>query len=385
MKAKKGQKIDRFFLGIVVVLVLIGIAALASVSSTFSQERFGKSTVYLFHQIGFGLLAGLVLGFVAYKIPLEFLRKKSLIIVLAALGLMALVFIPQLSIISGGASRWINFGFVSFQPSEFLKVAFVLYIASWLSSRTREKPKKNKKNWEFTSHPFLKKGEGFTLLPFLIILGLITLLLILQSDLSTLGVIVAIAVLMYFASGTPVWHNVLILLLGLGGLFFLIRFVPYRMKRFLAFLNPRFEPMGIGYQIKQALIAVGSGGIFGLGLGMSYQKFGYLPQAMSDSIFAIFAEETGFIGCSALVVLFLLFLWRGFRIGKRCQDKFSKLMVLGVTSWICIQGFINIGAMIGILPLTGIPLPFISYGGSHIVAELIGVGIILNISKNRRK
>ncbi len=373
MKSKEKQKIDRFFLGIVVVLVLIGIAVLASVSSTFSQERFGKSTVYLFHQLGFGLLAGLVLGFAVYKIPLEFLRRKSLIIVLVALGLMVLVFIPQLNIISGGASRWVNFGFVSFQPSEFLKIAFILYLASWLSSRTKDKPKKG------------GRGKEFTLLPFLIILGLVTLLLILQSDLSTLGVIVAIAILMYFASGTPVWHNILIFLLGLGGLFFLIRFVPYRMKRFLAFLNPRFEPMGIGYQIKQALIAIGSGGIFGLGLGMSYQKFGYLPQAMSDSIFAIFAEETGFIGCFILVVFLLLFLWRGFRIGKGCQDKFSKLMVLGVTSWICIQGFINIGAMIGILPLTGIPLPFISYGGSHIVAELIGVGIILNISKNRRK
>lgn len=161
----------------------------------------------------------------------------------------------------------------------------------------------------------------------------------------------------------------------------LIKLAPYRAARLLVFLKPEIDPMGIGYQIKQALIAVGSGGISGLGLGMSQQRLGFLPQSISDSIFAILAEETGFIGCLILIFLFLIFLWRGFEIAKVSQNKFSQLAALGITSWITLQALTNIGSMIGILPLTGIPLPFISYGGSALVSELAGVGILLNISK----
>ena len=150
-------------------------------------------------------------------------------------------------------------------------------------------------------------------------------------------------------------------------------------------LNPLYDPMGLGYQLKQSLIAVGSGGIFGLGLGMSNQKFGFIPQTISDSVFAIFAEELGLIGSFLLIITFLFFLWRGFKIAKRSQDKFSKLFAIGFTVWISIQALVNIGAIIGILPLAGIPLPFISYGGSHIAVELIGAGILLNISKSSRK
>ena len=157
------------------------------------------------------------------------------------------------------------------------------------------------------------------------------------------------------------------------------------MKRILVFLDPKIDPMGMGYQINQILIAIGSGGLTGLGLGMSSQRFGFIPQTMADSIFAIFAEETGFIGCLVLVSLFILLFWRGLRIAKRSQDKFSKLVAIGISSWICIQAFVNIAAMVSILPLTGIPLPFISYGGSHLVGEIIAIGILLNISKSRKK
>jgi len=166
-------------------------------------------------------------------------------------------------------------------------------------------------------------------------------------------------------------------------LFSLIKLAPYRAARLLVFLKPETDPMGMGYQIKQALIAIGSGGIFGLGLGTSGQRLGFLPQSMADSIFAIMAEETGFVGGLILIALFLVFLWRGFKIGKSSQNKFSQLLAVGISSWIVIQAFINIGSMVGILPLTGIPLPFISYGGSALVSELIGVGILLNISKNK--
>ena len=161
-----------------------------------------------------------------------------------------------------------------------------------------------------------------------------------------------------------------------------MKIAPYRAARLLVFLNPETDPMGMGYQLKQALIAVGSGGIFGLGLGMSVQKFGFLPQSMADSIFAIFSEETGFIGSLILIFLFLIFFWRGFKIAKKSMDQFSKLAALGISCWIILQALINIGSMIGIIPLTGVPLPFLSYGGSALVTELIGVGILLNISKN---
>jgi len=234
---------------------------------------------------------------------------------------------------------------------------------------------------------FFEKEENFkyTFIPFLIISAIITLLLMKQSDLSTLVVIISSGAIMYFASGTPLWHIILMALIGGGTFLTLIKLAPYRMKRIMVFLNPDLDPMGIGYQIKQVLIGIGSGGIVGLGLGMSNQKFGFIPQIMSDSIFAIFSEEAGFIGSFGLILLFCLFLFRGFQIAKRTDDMFSKLFAIGFCSWICMQAFINIGAMTGLLPLTGIPLPFISYGGSHVAVELIGVGILLNISKQSKK
>jgi cell division protein FtsW len=247
-------------------------------------------------------------------------------------------------------------------------------LAAWLASRTPQQGKFNARQSE--------KNFSQTLLAFLILIGFISGLLILQSDASTLGIIILVGILMYFSSGTPFWHVILITLIGIGGFISAIRLTPYRMKRLMVFLNPETDPLGTGYQIKQALIAVGSGGIFGLGLGMSRQKFGFLPHAMSDSIFAIFSEETGFLGAVILISLFLIFLWRGFKISKKTEDKFSQLTALGISFWIILQAFVNIGAMIGILPLSGIPLPFVSYGGSALIAELIGVGILLNISKN---
>lgn len=355
---------------VVAALLVLGILMLSGVSADISQERFGTTTYYLFHQIIFGLVAGTLLALIAYKIPLSFLKKWSWFFILVNLILMLLVFIPGLKTISGGAPRWLNLGFFTLQPSEFLKLTFIIYLSAFLAARTK---KKEKKDWKLV------------LVPFIIVLLLIFVILYFQSDASTLFLIVAITGLIYFSSETPLWHILLLGLMSLVGMVFFI-IEPYRMNRILVFLGLLRDPMKMGYQIKQALITVGSGGISGLGLGMSVQKVtGFLPQPMSDAIFAIFAEETGFIGSLILVSLFLLFLWQGFSIAKNTKDKFLKLMSLGITSWICLQAFINIGAMVGILPLTGIPLPFISYGASHLVSELIGVGILLNISKFAKK
>ena len=365
-RQRKKNKPDYILILTVGILLLLGIIILASVSAPLSQEKFGSPYFYLFRHLLVGLLPGILLGYLAFKMPLSFFKKWAPVLLIINLFFLVMVFIPGIGISFGGANRWVDLGFISFQPSEFLKLSFILYLAIWLSKRSEK-----------------IKEFGSTFIAFAIILGLISLLLILQPDISTLGIIIASGVLIYFLAGTPLKHTFLILSTSLAVLFLLIKIAPYRLERVLVFLNPDLDPMGLGYHINQALIAVGSGGILGTGLGMSIQKFGFLPQPMTDSIFVIFAEEVGFIGSVVLISLFLILAWRGFQIAKEVQDKFSKLACVGITFWITFQAFVNIGSMIGILPLTGIPLPFISYGGSALVAELIGIGILLNISKNR--
>lgn len=366
--AKITYRSDFILLGTTIGLVVSGILILSSVSAALSQEKFGTTYYYLNHQILFGLIPGLILAFLLFLIPLNLLRKWSPFFLLVNLTLLAMVFLPKIGTTYLGGTRWISIGPISLQPSEFLKLTFILYLAAWLTNRTE---KMNRK--EFSQ----------TLIAFLMVIGLISLLLFFQPDAGTLGIIFLVSAIMYFSAGTPLWHIVLLFLIGSGGLLALIKLAPYRMRRWTVFLRPDTDPLGMSFQIKQALIAVGSGGILGMGLGMSRQKFGYLPHTMSDSIFAIFSEETGFVGTAILISLFLIFLWRGFKISKESKNRFSQLMALGITGWIVLQSFINIGSMIAVLPLVGIPLPFISYGGSALVAELAGVGILLNISKQK--
>jgi cell division protein FtsW len=360
------RKFDYFLASVVGILILLGIIILVSVSFPLSQEKFNSPTFYLFRHLLVGLIPGLFLGFLAFRVSLSFLKKWAPIFLLVNLLLMILVFVPKIGISLGGATRWINLGVVSFQPSELLKLSFLLYLAAWFAARTEKK--------KTITTPA-------TTTAFFVILGIVGFLLILQPDISTLGVIVVSATLMYFSAGHPWKYFFMLVLIELGGLIALIKTASYRFERLLVFLKPEIDPMGLSYQIKQALITVGSGGILGVGLGMSIQKF-FLPQPMADSIFAIFSEETGFVGSLILIILFLLFAWRGYTIAKKSQDKFYKLTAVGISSWITLQAFVNIGAMVGVLPLTGIPLPFISYGGTALVAELTGIGVLLNISKN---
>jgi len=363
MKGKNlsAGKPDYILLFAVGFLILFGIVILTSVSAALSQEKFGSAVFYLFWHIVFGLLLGGLLGFGAYKMPLAYLKKKSPFFFLASLFFMLLVFAPKIGVSAGGASRWLNLGLTTLQPSEFLKIAVILYLAFWLSRRQTKLVS--------------------TLIAFFVILGIVSVFLILQPDVSTLGVILICALAMYFVSGTSFKHNLTVVLTGLAALALLIKFETYRFERFLVFLKPDIDPMGLSYQIKQALIAIGSGGIWGKAPGMSIQKFGFLPQPMADSIFACFAEEWGLVGSVLLIILFLTFAWQGIVIAKKSQDKFCQFTALGITVWITLQAFVNIGSMVGLLPLTGIPLPFISYGGSALIAELVGVGILLNISK----
>ena len=359
------NKPDYILISVVGILIIIGIVILASVSSVLAQERFGSPTSYLLRHFLFALAPGILAGYIAFRMPIIFFKKMAFPFLLASMFLMVLVFFPEIGVKAGGARRWINLGITSFQPSEFLKLSFIIYLAAWLPGLTDKTRNKSK-----------------TLVAFFAVIGLIGLLLGLQSDAGTLGVIAITGLLMYFSSGTPLRHSFLILFAGLAGLTLLVKIAQYRLDRIMVFLKPDIDPMGLGFQIKQALIAVGSGGIWGNSFGFSLEESRFLPHAMSDSIFAVFSEEAGFVGALILISLFLIFVWRGLQIARRVQDGFCRLASLGIVSWIALQAFINMGSMLSLVPLAGIPLPFISYGGSAIVAELIGAGIILNISKH---
>ncbi|OGY55151.1 MAG: hypothetical protein A3C82_01240 [Candidatus Wildermuthbacteria bacterium RIFCSPHIGHO2_02_FULL_47_12] len=369
---EKKHRPDPILFGICCALVAVGILVLASVSASFSLQRFGTTYYFLVHQVLYGLLPGLFFGSIAFFASLALLKRFSLPLLILGVILVGLVFVPGLGVKSGEALRWVSVGFFSFQPSELLKPAFIVYLAAWLANRVS------------------KKEKSATFLSFIAILGAISLFLIAQPAVSTLGIIGITGLTMYFFAGTPVWHTILLVLSGFGGFFLLVKIAAYSklsyiLNRITVFLDPSLDPLGKGYQIQQALIGIGSGGITGVGLGLSFQKFGSLPEPIGDSIFAIFAEEIGLLGAAFLIVLFLAFAWRSFIIAHRVQDPFAKNTAIGIACWITVQAFINMGAMIGMLPLTGVPLPFISYGGSALMAELIGIGILLNISKSLTK
>jgi cell division protein FtsW len=360
----KTHPADRTLLIIIFLLLGFGLMILASASTEVSREHFNKPYYYFFHQLVYGVGIGLIFFFVVQKISYKFWKKWAVVILALSIVALILVFVPSLGFGYGGAKRWVDLGFFSFQPSELVKLGFIIYLAAWLEKRKTE-----------------VRTFSQSTLPFLIIMGLIGILVVAQPDIGTLGVIVMIGIIIFFLAGAKIGHIFLIVLSGLATLFALIKIAPYRMNRLLVFLNPGIDPQGVGYQIKQALLAIGSGGLFGVGLGHSRQKYEYLPSPASDSIFAITAEELGFIGATILITLFLVLAIRGFKIARNSPDRFAQLTAVGITSWLVVQAFINIGAITGLIPLTGITLPFISYGASSMVMSLIGVGILINISK----
>lgn len=363
----ENKKSDRLLLINIFALIVFGLIMIASAGIVYSNTRFDDPYFFLKRQLFFGVLPGLVILFLTSKINYSFWRKVSVPLFILSVVCLILVFVPGFGAKIYGASRWLKLGSFSFQPSEMLKLSLVLYLAAWLESR-REKVK------DFF--------EGFA--PFLVIMGIVSFLLIKQPDIGTLGAIVAIAIPMFFVSGANLIHLCIMGGSGVLLLMLLIKLEPYRMNRLLVFLHPEMDPRGIGYQINQAVLAIGSGGIFGVGLGKSLQKFNYLPEPVGDSIFAIIGEELGLVGAIALILLLLFLAGRGLRIARRAPDKFSQLAAAGIISWIVFQSFINIAAISGLIPLTGIPLPFISYGGTSMVFLMAGIGILLNISKHSK-
>lgn len=361
-------KPDYLFVVAFFLLVGIGLVALSSASAVLSYQKFGTHHYYVIHQILFGLLPGLILFTLTSRIDYHIWQKLSVPLLAISVILLTLVFLPGIGFEYGGARRWIHIGPLLFQPSEIVKLTFLLYLASWLSN----KGKKHVQNFSY----------GF--LPFIVLIGVIAFLIILQPDVGTMAVIATIAFTMYFIGGAAVPHMALAGGAAIALFVVLINTAAYRLKRFMTFLHPELDPLGTGYHINQALLAVGSGGLFGRGFGHSRQKFAYLPEATGDSIFAIIAEEMGFLFGTFLLCLYGFIAYRGLNIAHNAPDDFGKFVAVGITAWIIFQAIINIAAMLSLLPLTGIPLPFVSYGGSALLVSLTAVGILVNISRHAR-
>ena len=351
------------------VIVIIGLIMLSSAGSVVSYERFGDSYYYFKHHFFSGVLPGIVLFFLASRFDYRRLRKLAFPLLLVSLGLLLLVFIPSIASVYGGSRSWVTLFGIQFQPSEVVKLTFILYLSIWLASRQKKEV----------------QDVNTGLLPFLSLLGVVSLLMILQPDIGTLSIIIVSSFAVFFASGAKVTHLIAVGSGGLVALFALIKMAPYRAARFTTFLHPELDPLGMGYHINQALLAIGSGGLFGRGFGESRQKFHYLPEVIGDSIFAVIAEELGFFITVLIIVLFLVMMYRGFKVAQNASDNLGRLIAVGITSWFSFQAFVNIGAMLAVLPLTGLPLPFISYGGSALAISMAAMGVLVNISKQTKE
>ncbi|MCD4705735.1 putative lipid II flippase FtsW [bacterium] len=366
MILKNRHSPDYLFIFSVGILVFIGWGFLVSASSVISLKNYGDSYFIAKQQITHGILPGIVLFYLVFKIGFGRLKKLAPALMFFSLFLLLLVLIPSIGSSHGLSRSWIKLGSISFQPAEIMKMSFIIYLAVWFSRR------KEKDIKDF--------HKGF--LPFIFLTAIVVSLIMFQPDLGTAIIVGLSAFVVYFLAGAKKSHLALIIAGGIAFSSVFLKFAPnYQKDRLLSFLNPQFDIQGIGYHINQAFLAIGSGGWFGIGFGQSKQKFLYLPEVIGDSIFAIIAEEIGFIFLILFVSLFLFIIFRGFKIAKKSNDDFSRLVVLGIIIWFAIQEFVNIGAMVGLLPLTGVTLPLVSYGGSSMAVFLASMGIIGDISR----
>jgi len=360
------RSIDRPFLIATIILIALGFFIFVSASLGLLARDNITYSLIAGKQI-LGLFIGILALIVISRIPYRFWNRYAFFLFLGALGATLLVFIPGLGFAHGGAQRWLDIGPLSFQPSELLKIGFVIYWAAWIAG-VKDRI----------------KGIMHGATPLTALLGICGVVLLLQPDFGSFLIIGVAGIVMFIVAGAR-WRDVGVLaLLGTSGIAVLTIMKPYIKERLLIFLNPAMDPLGAGYQIQQSLIAIGSGRIFGRGFGQSIQKFNFLPEPVGDSIFAVFAEEWGFIGSLLLIFLFLFFVLRGLKIASRAPNTFSRLLTTGIITLIITQSFLNIGSMLGILPLTGEPLLFVSQGGSALIVGLAEIGMILQISKHQK-
>ncbi|MEK7193539.1 MAG: FtsW/RodA/SpoVE family cell cycle protein [Patescibacteria group bacterium] len=362
---KKGHSPDYVILSLIFILVIFGLVMLASASSELGKKNFNDTYYYIKHQLLYGLSFGILGFFLASKLYYRYYQKFAVVLLLLSLGALVLVF-TSFGHTAGGAGRWLKLGPIIFQPAELLKLTYIIYLAAWLSNS-----RKGREGNFF---------EGF--MPFLIITGLIGGLLVLQPATSTVVILVSAGLGTYFLSGAKLKFIALVGLLGIAGFALLIYLTPYRLARIEVFFNRDQDIEGNGHQINEALITLGSGGLWGSGYGQSTSKFGRLPASVNDSIFAVIGSELGFVGAGTLVVLFAFLSLRILWLAKDFRDHFGQLVLVGFAIIIGLQAFVNMAAISGLLPLTGIPLPFISFGGTALAVFLTMGGIINNISKH---
>lgn len=350
----------------VYILVGLGIVMTYSASAIFAERAFGNPVYFLLRQSAYAA-AGTVFLFLTALIPAAFWKRYARGLILFAIALLVLVFIPVIGRSAGGAKRWIGFAFFNFQPVEFAKIAVCVYLSDYLTRKIK----------------IVKKGRLAVFLPPMILLGSVIVLLLLQPDLGSCFIIVVIAVLLFFLVGIPARY-----ILAAGTIlpaifYFLVIRVPYRMNRIVAYLNPWEDPQGSGFQMIQSLISFGLGGIHGVGLGQGAQKLFYLPSAHNDFIFSVIAEELGLIGVLFVLGLYLVFFVAGFQIARRARTDFEKLLAIALILLVTLQAVINMCVSAGLIPTKGLPLPFVSYGGTSIVFNLMILGMILRIDRKR--
>ncbi|NLN28050.1 MAG: putative lipid II flippase FtsW [Firmicutes bacterium] len=360
-RASPGRSPDLVLFGTTLALLVIGIVTVFSASYTTGLREFGDPYYYVKRQIlwaALGVIALVIVMHVDYRVW----RRWSVAGLLLAVLLLGLVLVIGTE--AGGGRRWIRVGPLSMQPSELAKLAVVNFLAAYIAAQ---------------GGGIRRLFQGF-LFPMAVV-GFIFLLILAERDFGTSVALGLNAVVMLFAAGAQLWHLGLIALVAVPGLFLLIYLEPYRMRRITSFLNPWADPLGAGWNIIQSLYAIGSGGLFGLGLGAGRQKFAYLPEQHTDFIYAVLGEEMGFLGTATVALLFFVFAWRGYRTALRAPDLYGAMLAVGLTSMIVLQAFINMGVVTGSMPVTGITLPFISAGGSSLLVTLAAIGVLLNVSR----
>lgn len=350
-------KLGALLLANTLILTAIGIFVLYESSSYTALLQIGDEYYYVKRQIIYAVVA-VILALIISRIDYRKFPRFAIPLLAGTFVLLLVVFIPGVGLELLGAHRWIDLGFIVLQPSELLKISLTVYLAAWLS----------------------KKGEQ-RLVPFLVVMALAAGIVAIEPDLGTAVIIASTAVVMYFLSGQNIRHLAVIVGVGILGIIGLVLMEPYRVARLTAFTQVDVNNLqDTSYHTKQILIALGSGGFTGVGLGNSVQKYAYLPEHNTDSIFAIYAEETGFIGATLIILLFIFQAYLGLTIASRCQDPFGKLLAGGIIAFISIQAIVNIGSQAILFPLTGVPLPFISYGGSSMMINYMAIGILLGIA-----
>lgn len=359
------QAMDKPLMIVIGVLIILGLIMLSSASAVVAYNRYHSSYYFLNRQI-YAFMLGLGAFWFFSKFNYQYLKKYALGMLFFSIILLLIVFVPSWGVENNSARSWVEIAGFNFQPSEFVKLTFLIYLSAWFAA------KKDR---------YGQADAGQKSRPFIIVFSIIALLMLLQPDLGTLIIITIISFTVYLVGGGKFKYILSLGAIGLLGLALLISFNAYQKNRFKCVVNPEFSPKEYCYQVNQSLLAVGSGGWLGRGLGQSRQKFLYLPLVENDFIFSVISEELGFILSVAIILLFLFLFYRGYIIAKRAKDDFGRNLSIGIATWLMIQTIINIGGNINLLPMTGVPLPFISYGGTSVLSVMSALGILANISK----